>query len=1706
MDYIKRLLSDKTRLKQWRKRMLGLSCVIVFCTVYALILPAITMEKKAVCGREEHSHTKECYSFDGQLSCGKEEHMHTFVCYLGDDVADDTLTGSEDTAIPDSVTVGTEGTTTPDKTVKTEDTTIPDETVKTEGTTAPDDAVKAEGTTTPDETVKTEGTTAPDDTTSDELPAEDKAETSEDEKIGGETTAAATADAYNLTEKSDNIDGVSLSYENEDGTWSKIEESGSGKIPADAKIKLSVGYKDIPVRELMTTYNCTITCDLPELLRDVTSAGEIMEGTVHAGTITVRDGKIVATFNREYLQNLEKNGSSSIKGDFEVTGKVNLNKVGTDGKTMITVAGKKYELDFGSDVIAQYGEVNVQKECTSPKLILDESGDYLSYTIKVTAGEYGCPDVSVVDSFTSNQGNVSYVGITTTETTLKTTANDKNPYETANAGSTPGSIYLGNGGGEGSPVPEPGAAVTQAPGSLVWKIGGMQANETRTLTYYVKLKDDVIPNQMGDITNKAVVYSKEYKRKWNDAAFTPKISYQMPKEQQGITRNDDGTYTIKYKLNFRLDESQSNYPLKNFEFLDYLDHERNATRDEALPYISYDQNSVELYVQKKGTTSYSKANERDYTTSWSNDQSNYKSPWTESDGNPTCFKISGADGKPIVINPGDSYYVTYSVTVSPEVFAATKANSVEVKNRWIASASNADKSFGTGFNAYNNNNTVGAYQWDKKTVGATTTAEQKITMSGSGRYDLTGGSIKPDNTTENTFTVPAGSYPYTVNVNQTLGEWDASEVSMKDILNSDKMQYTGYLKVEAKTYNKTTGGYDTLDTKWVKIDGKNSFALKPSELGWNGQNYAYTFTYYAKPAKQETFSAATVTNEFKLEGNVKRGGNTFPILGISSKTDVTISGNFSLDVQKTAWYFEEPEKGAETWTNGKIYWALEITGTAILQNTAFRDSIISENGTKNSYLHADSLAGIYKGKLKSGSTIAEYGSLEDLKKDTGLSDITDQFTNEFTNNRGFTGTDRYSELTLKANEQISLNGDKIYIIIASEPEALPVKDRDAYTYKNKVSTSDDGTNWIDQSTASKSLYGGADILKELGQTFTYDGTNIKSNNDGFDKGDSSKIVKDQLTGSGLYAAWAFKLNYAGELSGKFRVLEDIPDGMELAYIRIKWTGSGQKTIRSYEMPKIASAGWEKKSVTATTDNNRNETTTYYVKGNQALIQLGDFIAGKIRDEYSVDVQVVCKVTDTDVLLGGQTKEFVNRVTLQTEAGKTIETATAPAELKIQNLKKGYASSTTESGRVNFTIEANQLGQAIPAEDGATLKLIDKLSPELILDTTTIKVVNLKDNRDVRFTASLEADNTLEIIIPHDTPVRITYTAIVNAPPATNVNFSNVANWENYTPSEGSKVEVSDYSYTAGGTVTAGTNIKLDIIKKDKNNLSLLLPNAEFEMVECELGTDNVIKEKDKTGKWSGKTETSGKLSFGDGSSGDQVMNYNTIYKITEKKAPEGYIKDDTSYYIMVPRKEEGATNYSEYVKKCMENPKIKIQYQSPYELTVTNHRGEITVEKKFLDAGGHEMSPVSGTYWFGIYDKPDGTNPSGVAQPLQKISITYNAGDTVSKTEKFINLDLSTTYYIFELDDAGNPIKNDSGVVTVNNMEYLTSYQTTKDGSVQNGASSNETVTVFNKSRVKELPSTGSHGVLIYRFAGLCLTVIAGLLLMKNRKRKFKKL
>ena len=77
-------LSKQRKRARWHKIISILAAIVVFGTTYALILPAITMEKTIVCEKEEHIHTDNCYKEQKVLVCQQEEgaeHTHTDQCY-----------------------------------------------------------------------------------------------------------------------------------------------------------------------------------------------------------------------------------------------------------------------------------------------------------------------------------------------------------------------------------------------------------------------------------------------------------------------------------------------------------------------------------------------------------------------------------------------------------------------------------------------------------------------------------------------------------------------------------------------------------------------------------------------------------------------------------------------------------------------------------------------------------------------------------------------------------------------------------------------------------------------------------------------------------------------------------------------------------------------------------------------------------------------------------------------------------------------------------------------------------------------------------------------------------------------------------------------------------------------------------------------------------------------------------------------------------------------------------------------------------------------------------------------------------------------------------------------------------------------------------------------------------------------------------------
>lgn len=1160
-------------------------------------------------------------------------------------------------------------------------------------------------------------------------------------------------------------------------------------------------------------------------------------------------------------------------------------------------------------------------------------------------------------------------------------------------------------------------------------------------------------------------------------------------DNKDYKKDNEGNYLVNYQIEFNYG-SNNNVSIKGFQFADYLDYVDDydfKTDSKMLPYISFVQDSIVLHVKTAGESGYKEYEGNDISVKWAKGNDTYTTTYNE---NSTRFKVYELNNKSITINPGDSYYVTYTLKIKPEVYAAMQSDSVTIKNRYYtySGSEELDK-------VGNRDLTLTEYKWVDKDVAKPTTSEETINMDGK-KYN---NQFNEDTSAEQSFKVPAGSYKYTVKLNKTDGKFNITNVTLADALdNKDVMKYVGYMKITA---------YDTQDkvgeTKWINIDKQQNFSLRLSDIDWTKNCYSYTFEYYATPNDLSSLTSAKVTNTFTLNGNVKRGvdGTTFTFTNVNSSSEVTLEGSYNLNVNKQAWYYENPKQNATEWQNGKHYWVIEVNGSTIRKDTQIKDEISDASGKDemSSYLHKDSLVSVYKGDLKNLSN----KKIEDLPENLKIDK--DYYMVEYKNSKGFSGDNNYNELILTAKKDIDLQeNEKIYIVVSTGPKELPTEYRATSIYKNSVYVKHiNDADYTKYDEASQELYGGNYILKELGQTFEYKNGKYTNISIGKDKDNpESKIVTKKLNGDGIYASWAFKVNYGGDLKDDYRVLETIPDGMELSYIRIKWTGKYAKNITSKQITNLGD-DWKENTITAPDDDHSNITTTYYVNGKQALIQLGSFQGIHARDDYSVDVQVVCRVTDPDVLLGGKTKTFTNKVMLQSPDGtKDYVSANASAEIsKIKILDKTNIHND-KSPKIDYTITANEYGQTLLKNTTDKLTLVDDLDENLVLDPDSIKAKNIKNNSDVPIETKYDPEkNILEIQIPDGTPVQIQYSCKVKAAPNAEIPLvSNRVYWKNYAQTGGVNNEIKQFScdLNASGTTVTETHPQLKIIKYD--DTLKRLSGAEFEIHECKL-ENNEIKHTSKN-----------PITVTSGADGTVIiptdkfpMDFNIIYEVKETKTVDGYILDNTPYYIMRAKKED-SRDYSDYVKKYIEyqNSKDKhyiVAYDKDYFLVkIYNAQQGITVKKEFRNnAAETDKNPVSGTYKFGLYNNADGTGT-----PLDTIEIKYRPGETGVKSEKFKNQTLNTDYYVFELDQNDKPIKASDGEATINSMQYKVVYNNETDSTKTNNAKVGETVIVTNKSRTKILPSTGSVGTLIYRLLGATL-VVASLICLSNINKNNRK-
>lgn len=169
---------------------------------------------------------------------------------------------------------------------------------------------------------------------------------------------------------------------------------------------------------------------------------------------------------------------------------------------------------------------------------------------------------------------------------------------------------------------------------------------------------------------------------------------------------------------------------------------------------------------------------------------------------------------------------------------------------------------------------------------------------------------------------------------------------------------------------------------------------------------------------------------------------------------------------------------------------------------------------------------------------------------------------------------------------------------------------------------------------------------------------------------------------------------------------------------------------------------------------------------------------------------------------------------------------------------------------------------------------------------------------------------------------------------------------------------------------------------------------------------------------------------------------------------------------------------------------------SEYVYRAYNHKGEVAVTKAFQDAAGDSIGIVSGRYAFGIYDAPFSSHTEET-RPLQTIQLLFGK-DGTNQTEKFTNLELGKTYYVYELNEEGRPIP-DQTAATIDGKPFHVMYETTEGIMVSETASS-QAVTITNRMNYGSLPATGKSGIIWYIAGGLLFTITAASLLYRHKK------
>ena len=453
--------------------------------------------------------------------------------------------------------------------------------------------------------------------------------------------------------------------------------------------------------------------------------------------------------------------------------------------------------------------------------------------------------------------------------------------------------------------------------------------------------------------------------------------------------------------------------------------------------------------------------------------------------------------------------------------------------------------------------------------------------------------------------------------------------------------------------------------------------------------------------------------------------------------------------------------------------------------------------------------------------------------------------------------------------------------------------------------------------------------------------------------------------------------------------------------------------------------------------------------------------------------------------------------LDAKAEVTLKRKTENLKKDAEQLKDEYGNKI---GSAAYTIKINP-GAKDLIPDSDTVTLTDTLTvqqgftAELDLDSvqlydaadTTFSNPLSRDEYTFRYTSHVDAASvntyTMELTVPDQRALVLKYTYKTSAGINQSVKLDNHAllggKWE---AKDGTTLQ----DIKGGGHVSQS---KLVVHKVDSANQANGLKDAKFSLHWFNPATSQW----ETTAKQHFTSDNAGKFTIYVGDK-DLEAKADTLYKLVEEEAPDGYRKTSKTFYFIFPS--EGETDTDAYAKALggktvdADGNALPLQADSSLMICIFNEQSDLYIPNE-------RSQLIIRKFWTNQYNEATAPKEPSVTVKLYKYAKSGNRAN-------------GTLVQTITLDNANN------WTFTYNNVEegYLyyieeastgSKYEVTYSDSNKTGVENGGLLTLTNKEKDNtgyELPSTGGTGTLPYTAVGGTMMLSALAYSFIHRKRR----